>query len=206
MNKKALIIGGIISASLLIIISQQNDQIKTPIQKNNVDFNSIKWNNHITKILPKQEQIGNEWIPLWSDSSKEYKRGETPITTTKMIGNNEITSTSYNYQNSEIGTIQILVWHGELFAEWDHKYAVENIFNQVNGNVEEIIDNPNLSKNCTVGYYELYKTSESSNDLLFSECAKDNYRIRINLVEGEYSKKTIETVIFFSNLIMEQIR
>ncbi|HET9010135.1 MAG TPA: hypothetical protein VFN17_08460 [Nitrosarchaeum sp.] len=206
MNRKALIIGVMIIVSSLIIISQQNDQIETPIQKNNVDFNSIEWNNYVTKILPKQDQIGEEWTPLWSDSSQEYKQGESPITTTKMIGNNEITSTSYNYQKSEIGTIQILVWHGELFVEWDHKYAVENILNQVNGNVEEIIDNSNLSKNCTIGYYELYKTSESSNDLLFSECAKDGYRIRINLTEGEYSEKTIETMIFFSNLVIEQIR
>lgn len=206
MNKKIIIVGIAIIVISLIISLQQNIELKIPVQKKNVNFSSEEWNNHVTKILPRQGQIRDGWIPLWSDSSKEYKQGENPITATKTITKNEITSTSYNYQNPEIGIIQVLVWNGELFSEWDHRYAVENVLNQVNGDIEKTIDSSKLSRFCTVGYYELYQNNKSNIDLLFSECAKDNYRIRINLSEGEFNEDALDAMVLFSNLVIDQIK
>ena len=63
-----------------------------------------------------------------------------------------------------------------------------------------------MNSNCVVGYYDYYgEDNEIKNDLLFSECAKEDYRIRINLVEGEYNQKSIDNMVFFSNLVLGKI-
>ena len=207
MNKKIVIAGIIIVAISFFISSIQNSESDVVVEKIMVDFDSSEWNNEVTKILPKQSQAGKEWMPLWSDGSNMFVQGEMPITNTKKIGNSEITSTSYNYQNHEIGTIQIFVWKGEWVSEWDHENAVNTVLQQVDGVVEKMLKPDNLSAFCTMGYYDLYgKEDSKKNDLLFSECSKDNYRIRINLSEGKYSEKSIESVIMFSNQVVEQIK
>ena len=207
MNKKIVVIGIIIVVVSFFISAIQNSESDSVVKKTKVDFDSLEWNNEVTKLLPKQSQIGKEWTPLWSDGSNMFVQGEMPITNTKKIGNNDITSTSYNYQNQEIGTIQIFIWKGEWVSEWDHENAVDTVLQQVDGAVEKMLKPENLSTFCTMGYYDLYgKEDSKKNDLLFSECSKDNYRIRVNLSEGKYSEKSIESVIMFSNQVVEQIK
>lgn len=206
MNKKVIILGVSIVAVSFFISSQQNTEDNFISEKNIVDFSSQEWNNSVTKILPRQSQIGDEWIPLWSDSSKTFKQGEDPITTIKEIGKNEIVSTSYNYQNSQIGIIQILVWKGEVVSEWDHENAVDMVLQQVDGIVEKILNPSNLSEFCTMGYYNMYGEENDKFDLLFTECAKDSYRIRINLAEGKYSDESIKSMTMFSNQVIEKIK
>ena len=198
----------IIFALSIGISSQQNSNADIQIENVSADYNSKEWNNQVTKILPKQDQIGDKWIPLWSDSSQEFKQGEKPITNTKTIAKNEITSTSYSYKNPDVGVIQVLVWNGEWVSEWDHKRAVDTVLEQVDAQIEKTVENSKLSADCTMGYYDLYGEKENSNkfDLLFSECSKDNYRIRVNLVEGEFSEDGIEAIILFSNKAIEQIK
>lgn len=207
-NKIAVMAGIVIIAISIGISSQQNSKADIQTKNTIIDYGNEAWNNQVTKILPKQNQIGKQWIPLWSDSSKEFIQGEDPVTNTRTIAKNEITSTSYSYKNPDIGVIQVLVWNGEWVSEWDHNLAVDAVLQQVDAQIEKKIENPRLSKNCTMGYYDLYGEKENSNkfDLLFSECSKNNFRIRVNLAEGEFSDDGIESVISFSNQVIEQIR
>ena len=46
---------------------------------------------------------------------------------------------------------------------------------------------------------------EIKNELLFSECTKKDYRIRVNLVEGEYSQDIIKGLVFLNNLLVGKI-
>jgi len=63
-----------------------------------------------------------------------------------------------------------------------------------------------LIPNCVVGYYDIYgDEKEIKNELLFSECAKKDYRIRVNLVEGEYNQDAINKLVFLSNLAVGKI-
>jgi len=207
MNKKIIIVGIIIVAVSFFISSIQNSESDIVIEKTKVDFDSPEWNNEVTKILPKQSQIGEEWTPLWSDGSNMFVQGEMPITNIKKIEKSEITSTSYNYQNQEIGTIQVLVWRGEWVSEWNHENAVNTVLEQVDGVVEKMIKPSKLSTFCTMGYYDLNgKEGDKKFDLLFAECSKDGYRIRINLVDGKYNEESTEAMIMFSNKVVEQIR
>ncbi len=63
-----------------------------------------------------------------------------------------------------------------------------------------------LIPNCVVGYYDIYgDEKEIKNELLFSECAKNDYRVRVNLVEGEYNQESIEKIVSLSNLAVGKI-
>jgi hypothetical protein len=46
---------------------------------------------------------------------------------------------------------------------------------------------------------------EIKNELLFSECTKKDYRIRVNLVEGEYNQDVIKELVFLNNLVVGKI-
>jgi len=83
---------------------------------------------------------------------------------------------------------------------------VENIFLQTNAKTEKILQGLDLIPNCVVAYYDYYEeSSEIKNDLLFSECAKKDFRIRINLVDGEYNQESINMIVFLSNNIIGKI-
>ncbi len=84
--------------------------------------------------------------------------------------------------------------------------AVKNIFSQTDAVIEIIIDGADLILNCVVAYYD-YNEDEMKikNDLLFSECAKKDYRIRVNLVEGEFNLKSIDALVLLSNYAVEKI-
>jgi len=83
---------------------------------------------------------------------------------------------------------------------------VENIFLQTDAKTEKILEGLDLIPNCIVAYYDYYgKNNEIKNDLLFSECAKNDFRIRVNLVEGEYNQESINTVVFLSNMAVGKI-
>ncbi len=75
-------------------------------------FENIKWNNEVTRILPRGEELEEKWTFFWSDSTKEFVHGESPITIRKTIAGNEILSTSYNYVHTDHGKYQILIWKG----------------------------------------------------------------------------------------------
>ena len=84
--------------------------------------------------------------------------------------------------------------------------AVENIFLQTDAKVEKVISDSTLDSNCVLAYYDYYgKDSESKSDLLFAECAKNDYRVRINLVEGEFNSNSVENMIMFSNGVINKI-
>ena len=55
-----------------------------------------------------------------------------------------------------------------------------------------------------VYYYYYGKEMQVKNDLLFSECGKEDYRIRINFL-GKYDQGAIDTLIFLSNSAVEKI-
>ena len=57
-----------------------------------------------------------------------------------------------------------------------------------------------------MGYYDMYgEQSNNKFDLLFTECAKDTYRIRINLSEGKYSEESVKSMTEF-NQVIEKIK
>lgn len=201
----AIVIATVIISSSIIYSHQESksqDKLKIKTEK----FDSIEWNDEATKILPKQGELGNEWRLLWSDGTKKYLESESPIIVKKTIGGNEIISTSYNYAHKDFGTYQVLIWKGELISDWDPKNAVENIFSQTNAKTEKSLQGLDLIPNCVVAYYDYYgESNEIKNDLLFSECAKKDFRIRINLVEGEYNQESINTIVFLSNKVVGKI-
>ena len=198
------IIIGIVIVLLSVIVAQ--DQTYGKIKVFEEKLNEEDWNNEVTRILPRKGELSKEWILKWSDSTERFIQAESPIMVRKTIVENEVISTSYSYAHSEYGTYQILIWKGELVSNWIPKEAVKNIFSQTDAKTEKILEGLDLIPNCVVGYYDYYgEEKEIKNDLLFSECAKNDFRIRINLVEGEYNQESIEKIVFFSNLVTGKI-
>ncbi len=200
----SIIIATIIIAGATILSYQQVQSEKFQVNKEKI-YDSA-WDEEITKILPREESLGKEWILKWSDSTEKFIQGENPIITRKTIAGNQILSTSYTYSHEDYGTYQIFIWKGELVSNWIPKEAVENIFLQTNAKTERILEGLDLIPNCIVGYYDYYgDESEIKNELLFSECAKKDFRVRVNLVEGEYNQESIEKIVFLSNLVIGRI-
>jgi len=198
------IIIGIVIVLLSVIVAQ--DQTYGKIKVFEEKLNEEDWNNEVTRILPRKGELSKEWVLKWSDSTERFIQAESPIMVRKTIVENEVISTSYSYAHSEYGTYQILIWKGELVSNWIPKEAVKNIFSQTDAKTEKILEGLDLIPNCVVGYYDYYgEEKEIKNDLLFSECAKNDFRIRINLVEGEYNQESIEKIVFFSNLVTGKI-
>ncbi len=201
----ASIVVALIVISVSIVFSQQQFESENKFQVYKEEFKDVEWNNEITKILPREE-LEREWTLLWSDGAEEFVQGQYPIMIRKTIVGNEILFTSYNYAHIEHGTYQILIWKGELVSEWIPKEAIENIFSQTKAKINQNIEGLDLIPNCVVGYYDIYgDEKEIKNELLFSECAKNNYRIRVNLVEGEYNQDAINELVFLSNLAVGKI-
>jgi len=200
------IVISLIIISGITMYSYQQSELGNDFQIHKEKIKDTEWNEEITLILPREEDLGEDWILMWSDSTEDFIQGENPIIFKKIITDNEILSTSYNYSYKDNETYLILVWKGELVSEWIPKDAVENIFLQTDAKIEKILNKSNLVPNCTIAYYDYYgEENEIKNDLLFSECAKKDFRIRINLVEGEYNKENIEKMIVLSNLIINKI-
>lgn len=200
----SIIIATIIIAGATILSYQQVQSEKFQVNKEKI-YDSA-WDEEITKILPREESLGKEWILKWSDSTEKFIQGENPIITRKTIAGNQILSTSYIYSHGDYETYQIFIWKGELVSNWIPKEAVENIFLQTNAKTERILEGLDLIPNCIVGYYDYYgDESEIKNELLFSECAKKDFRVRVNLVEGEYNQESIEKIVFLSNLVIGRI-
>lgn len=210
MNSKNLMVSTLVVAvmivSVSVLFSQQYAESENNFKVYKEKFNDVNWNTEITTILLREGELGNDWALLWSDATKEFVQDQSPIIIKKTIAGNEILSTSYNYAHAKDGTYQVLIWKGELVSDWVPKEAVDTIFFQTDAKIEKILENESLNSNCVVAYYDFYENdSEVKNDLLFSECAKDDFRIRVNLIEGEYSQEAINNVIFFSNSIVGKI-
>ena len=209
MNSK--ILGGVIVIAVIIVsssilFSQQKVESENKFQVYTEKFDDFEWNNEVTRILPREGELGGEWTLMWSDATEEFVQTQSPIIIRKTIAGNEILSTSYSYSHKVHGTYQILIWKGELVSNWNPKEAVENIFLQTDAKIEKILDDVNLNSNCVAAYYDFYGDEfEIKNDLLFSECAKNDFRIRVNLIEGEYNQDAINKLIFFTNLTIEKI-
>jgi len=199
------IIIGVLIVSGAIVFSYQQVESENDFKVYKERIYDSEWNGEITKILPREKELGKEWDLLWSDSSKEFVQGENPIIIKKTVAGNEILSTSYTYAHNENETYLILIWKGELVSNWIPKEAIENIFLQIDAKTERTITGLDLIPNCIVGYYDYYEEEEIKNDLLFSECAKNDYRIRVNLIEGEYNQESIEKIVFLSNLVTGKI-
>ena len=102
---------------------------------------------------------------------------------------------------------QILIWKGEMVSNWIPKEAIETIFHQTDAKTEKIFDGLDLIPNCLVAYYDYYgEEKEFKNNLLFSECAKEDFRVRVNLVEGEFNENAIEKIVFLSNSVISKIK
>lgn len=195
----------VIAFSVSVVYFQQQNQIKNDSQMAEVDFDSIEWNNEVTRILPRGVELEKKWVLFWSESSEEFVQGEPPTITRKIIEGNETLTTSYNYAHTDHGKYQILIWKSELVSNWIPKDAVENIFSQTDAKIEKIIDGKNLNLDCVIGYYDYYgEEMQVKNDLLFSECGKEDYRIRINFL-GKYDQGAIDTLIFLSNSAVGKI-
>ncbi len=194
----------IVSISSLFSLQEIESVNKFQIYEERLE--NIDWNNDATKILPKAGELGDGWKLLWSDGTKEFVETSNPVIFRKTIAGNEILSTSYNYAHTEYGTYQILIWKGELLSNWVPREAVENIFSQTDAVIEKTIEGLDLIQYCVVAYYDYYGDEmEIKNDLLFSECAKNDYRIRVNLVEGEFNQKSIDALVFLSNYVVGKI-
>lgn len=51
-----------------------------------------------------------------------------------------------------------------------------------------------------VAHYDYYgEYSDIENNLLFAECAKEDFRVE--LVEEEFKENTVEKIVFLSNLV-----
>ena len=209
MNSKIICISVIIAVIIVsgaFVISYQKVQSEKEFQVHKEKIYDSEWNEETTKILPREEELGKKWALMWSDSSKEFIQGENPIIIKKTVAGNEIISTSYNYSYNENETYLILIWKGELVSNWDPKGAVENIFLQIDAKTEKTVEGLDLIHHCTVAYYDYYgEENEIKNELLFSECAKKDFRIRVNLVEGEFNQGSIERIVFLSNLVSGKI-
>lgn len=196
-----IIVAVIAFSASVVFFQQQETENKIQVQKEK--FNEIDWSNEATRVLPREGELGKEWTLRWSDSTQEFSQAESPIIIRKTIAGNEIVSTSYSYSHNEHGTYLILISKGELISNWSPREAVESIFLQTDAKIEKIVD---TIPNCVIAYYDYYgDEKETKNDLLLSECAKEDFRVRINLIEGEYKQESIETIVFLSNLIMNKI-
>ena len=200
----------IIIATIIVfssaVYTQQEVESQNKFKVYKEKFDNVEWNNEVTKILPTENNLNKDWTLLWSDASEEFIQGQSPIMIKKTIAGNEILSTSYNYEHAKHGKYQILVWKGELVSDWDPNEAIETIFLQTDAKIEEKLDGLDLIPNCSVAYYDYYgEESEIKHDLLFSECAKQDYRIRVNLVEGKYNEQSINNVVLLSNLAVGRI-
>jgi hypothetical protein len=194
----------IVSISSLFSLQEIESVNKFQIYEERVK--SIDWNNDATKILPNAGELGDGWKLLWSDGTKEFVEASNPVIFRKTIAGNEILSTSYNYAHTEYGTYQIQIWKGELLSNWVPREAVENIFSQTDAKIEKTIEGLDLIQYCVVAYYDYYGDEMGiKNDLLFSECAKNDYRIRVNLVEGEFNQKSIDALVLLSNYAVGKI-
>ena len=194
----------IVSVSLSFTLQEIESANKFQIYVERLD--KIDWNNDATKILPNVGELGAEWTLMWSDGAKEAVKGDAPIIFRKTIDGNEILSTSYIYTHTEYGTYQILIWKGELLSNWVPREAVENIFAQTDAVIEKTIEGLDLVQYCVVAYYDYYGDEmKIKNDLLFSECAKNDYRIRVNLIEGEFNQKSIDALVLLSNYAVGKI-
>jgi hypothetical protein len=209
MNLKITGISIIISLIIIFgatLFSYQQFESENNFQVYNEKIYGTEWNEKITQILPREGDLGKEWELMWSDSTEQFVAGENPIIYKKTITDNEIYSTSYNYSYKDFETYQILIWKGELVSNWIPKEAVENIFLQIDAKTEKTLNGLDLIPYCTIAYYDYYgEDNEIKNDLLFSECAKKDFRVRINLIEGEYNQENIEKMVFLSNLIIGKI-
>ena len=209
MNGKIIgisIIIALIFISGATIFSYQQTESINDFQVYKEKIYDEEWEKEITQILPREIDLGKEWTLMWSESTENFIQGENPIIFKKTITDNEILSTSYNYSYKDHETYQILIWKGELVSDWIPKETVENIFLQTDAKTEKVLNGLDLIPNCTVAYYDYYgEENEIKNDLLFSECAKNDFRVRINLVEGEYNQENIEKLVFLSNLIIGKI-
>ena len=195
----------VITFSASVVFFQQQNESENKFKVNKEIFKNVEWNNEVTRILPRGEELEEKWTFFWSDSTKEFVHGESPIMIRKTIAGNEILSTSYNYAHTDHGKYQILIWKGELVSDWNPKETIERIFFQTDAKIEQFVDDENLDSNCVIGYYDFYGDEmEIKNDLLFSECAKNDYRIRINSL-GKYNQETIDTLIFLSNSAIGKI-
>jgi len=200
------IIVAVFIVSISSLFSLQEVESDNKFQINEEKFDEIDWNNDATKILPRGEGLGEDWTLMWSDGTQEFVAAESPVVVRKTIAGNEILSTSYNYAHTEYGTYQILIWKGELVSEWVPREAVKNIFSQTDAIIERTIEGLDLIQYCVVAYYDYYGDEmEIKNDLLFSECAKKDYRIRVNLVEGEFNQEAIDALVFLSNYVVGKI-
>ncbi len=201
-----VIVIAVIIVSSSILFSQQKVESENKFQVYTEKFDNFEWNNEVTRILPREGELGREWTLMWSDATEEFVQSQSPIIVKKTIAGNEIFLTSYSYSHKVYGTYQILIWKGELVSNWNPNEAVENIFLQTDAKIEKILDDVNLNSNCVAAYYDFYEDgAEIKNDLLFSECAKNDFRVRVNLVEGEYSQDAINKLVFFSNLTVGKI-
>ena len=209
MNTKIVgisIVIAIIIVSGSTIFSQQQVESNNRFQINEERFENIEWNTEITEKLPTQMDLVKDWKLLWSDATETFVEGENPIIIKKTVAGNEVMATSYNYSYNENEIYLILIWKGELVSNWDAKEAVENIFLQIDAKTEKTIDGLDLIHYCTVAYYDYYgEENEIKNELLFSECAKKDFRIRVNLAEGEFNQESIERIVFLSNLVSGKI-
>lgn len=208
MNSKiigiSIVIATIIVSGATVLSYQEVQSEKFQVHKEKI-YDSA-WDEETTKILPRETDLGEGWDLMWSDSTEKFVQGENPIITRKTIAGNEVFSTSYIYAHEDHGTYQILIWKGELVSNWIPKEAVESILLQTDAKTEKILEGLDLIPNCVVGYYDYYgDESEIKNELLFSECAKKDYRVRVNLVEGEYNQESIEKIVFLSNFAIGKI-
>lgn len=209
MNSKIIgssLVIAIIIVSSSILFSQQQVESENKLQVKTEKFQGVEWNDEVTKILPRQGELGKEWTLLWSDATEKFIQAESPIIVRKTVAGNEVLLTSYNYAHKDYGTYQILIWKGELVSNGNPEDRVENIFLQTDAKTEKILEGLDLIPNCIVAYYDYYgENNKIKNDLLFSECAKKDFRIRVNLVEGEYNQESINTVVFLSNMAVGKI-
>ena len=201
------LIAATIIVTFAIGFTQQETKAENEFNVYQEKFNDKDWNNDITKLLPREGDLGREWKLLWSDGSEKFSEGESPIIIKKTISDNEILSTSYNYMHIKDGTFQILIWKGGLLEDWSPHNTVQSIFAQTDAKIEKILTSPNSNTNCINAYYDYYGNDEEIKmDLLFSECAKEDYRIRVNLIDGEYNKNSFEKIILLTNLTLEKIQ
>jgi len=198
------IIIAIITFSVSVLYFQQQES-ETKIELYKEKFGDIEWNNEVTKILPREGKLEEGWTFLWSDGAEEYIEGQTPITITRTIQGSEISSTSYSYSKKSLGTYQILIWKGDLVADWNPKESIENIFLHTDAKIEQILD-VDVNENCVVAYYDFYgDEQEIKNDSLFAECAKKDYKIRINFGRGNYNQESIDMLVYLSNQTVGKI-
>ena len=127
----------VISFSVSVVSHQQQNELEKKILVSEESFDNIEWNNEVTRILPRGEDLEGEWALFWSDATKEFVHGDPPIVNRKTIMENEILSTSYSYAHIDHGKYQILIWRSDLVSNWIPKDVVENILSQTDAKREK---------------------------------------------------------------------